>query len=34
MLTSGDRLVKAGIANARLAPCRVMLARLARRLLA
>jgi hypothetical protein len=34
MLTSCGRLVKAGIANARLAPSRVMLARLARRLLA
>jgi hypothetical protein len=34
MLTSGNLPVKAGTANARLAPCRVMLARLTRRLLA
>jgi hypothetical protein len=34
MLTSCGRLVKAGIANARLAPRRVMLTRLTRRLLA
>jgi hypothetical protein len=34
MLTRRSRQVKAGTANARLAPRRVMLARLARRLLA